>query len=684
MIIYNMSNRLKNQSSPYLLQHAENPVDWYPWSDEALEKAKLENKLILVSTGYSACHWCHVMEHESFEDSEVAEIMNRHFVCIKVDREVRPDIDQIYMSAVQLMTGSGGWPLNCFCLPDQRPIYGGTYFRKNDWKSLLQNLAGFWREKPDEAVAYAVRLTEGVNQTEQLIPVKDDVVFNKSDLEAIFNNWKRTFDLVDGGYNRAPKFPLPNNWQFMLRYAHLMKDDAAHVAVRITLQKMAFGGIYDQIGGGFARYSVDGKWHVPHFEKMLYDNAQLVSLYSEAYQYTPDPIYKNIVYQSLDFVERELTSSENGFYSALDADSEGVEGKFYTFTRDEIKAALNEDEELFCIYYQITAEGNWEEEKTNILMRGMEDSELAAQLGLSLTELSSKISEANKKLLAARSKRIRPGLDYKILASWNGMMLKAYTDAYRVFGEPEFLAKAKLSADFIQNKLIVGKEIRRVYSSENSSDEWAGAFLDDYAFVIDSLIGLYEVSFDERVLFKAKELTDYSISEFHDKESGMFFYTPNSGEQLIARKQEIMDNVIPSSNSVMAYNLYKLGHFFVEQNYLDISLNMLRNVQPHIKSYGSAYSNWAILLLNNVFGIYEIVITGMGSEEKRMEMEKYYIPNKILLGGTSGTLPLLKDKFESETKIFVCRNKTCLMPVKEALDAFKQIDKPNTMPGGKD
>jgi uncharacterized protein YyaL (SSP411 family) len=679
-----MSNRLKNQSSPYLLQHAENPVDWYPWSDEALEKAKLENKLILVSTGYSACHWCHVMEHESFEDSEVAEIMNRHFVCIKVDREVRPDIDQIYMSAVQLMTGSGGWPLNCFCLPDQRPIYGGTYFRKNDWKSLLQNLAGFWREKPDEAVAYAVRLTEGVNQTEQLIPVKDDVVFNKSDLEAIFNNWKRTFDLVDGGYNRAPKFPLPNNWQFMLRYAHLMKDDAAHVAVRITLQKMAFGGIYDQIGGGFARYSVDGKWHVPHFEKMLYDNAQLVSLYSEAYQYTPDPIYKNIVYQSLDFVERELTSSENGFYSALDADSEGVEGKFYTFTRDEIKAALKEDEDLFCIYYQITAEGNWEEEKTNILMRGMEDSELAAQLGLSLTELSSKISEANKKLLAARSKRIRPGLDYKILASWNGMMLKAYTDAYRVFGEPEFLAKAKLSADFIQNKLIVGKEIRRVYSSENSSDEWAGAFLDDYAFVIDSLIGLYEVSFDERVLFKAKELTDYSISEFHDKESGMFFYTPNSGEQLIARKQEIMDNVIPSSNSVMAYNLYKLGHFFVEQNYLDISLNMLRNVQPHIKSYGSAYSNWAILLLNNVFGIYEIVITGMGSEEKRMEMEKYYIPNKILLGGTSGTLPLLKDKFESETKIFVCRNKTCLMPVKEALDAFKQIDKPNTMPGGKD
>ena len=679
-----MSNRLKNQSSPYLLQHAENPVDWYPWSDEALEKAKVENKLILVSIGYSACHWCHVMEHESFEDPEVAEIMNRHFVCIKVDREVRPDIDQIYMSAVQLMTGSGGWPLNCFCLPDQRPIYGGTYFRKNDWKSLLENLANFWREKPDEAVAYAVRLTEGVNQTEQLMPVNGDIVFNKSDLEAIFNNWKRTFDLVDGGYNRAPKFPLPNNWQFMLRYAHLMQDDAAHVAVRITLQKMAFGGIYDQIGGGFARYSVDGKWHVPHFEKMLYDNAQLVSLYSEAYQYTPDPIYKNIVYQSLDFVERELTSVENGFYSALDADSEGVEGKFYTFTKDEIKAILKEDEDLFCIYYQITDLGNWEEENTNILMRGMEDSELATQLGLSLDELSDKISKANKILLAARSERTRPGLDNKILASWNGMMLKAYTDAYRVFGQPEFLAKAKRSADFIQSKLIDGNEIRRVYSSTNSSDEWAGAFLDDYAFVIDGLIGLYEVSFDESILFKAKLLTDYSISEFYDTKSGMFFYTPNSAEQLIARKQEIMDNVIPSSNSVMANNLYKLGHFFEEQNYLDISLSMLRNVHPHIKSYGSAYSNWAILLLNNVFGLYEIAITGINSEEKRMEMEKYYIPNKILLGGTSGTLPLLKHKFDAETKIYVCRNKTCLIPVKEALDAFKQIDNPNTMPGGQD
>lgn len=676
-----MSNRLKNQSSPYLLQHAENPVDWYPWGEEALLKAKSENKLILVSIGYSACHWCHVMEHESFEDSDVAEIMNQHFVCIKIDREVRPDIDQIYMNAVQLMTGSGGWPLNCFCLPDQRPIYGGTYFRKNDWKALLQKLAEFWKTKPDEAVEYAVRLTEGILQSELIPSVEEVVSFTIKDLEAIFEPWKRTFDLIEGGYNRAPKFPMPNNWQFMLRYAHLMKDDTAHAALRVTLQKMAFGGIYDQIGGGFARYSVDGKWHVPHFEKMLYDNAQLISLYSEAYQYTPDPIYKEVVYESLEFIERELTSSEIGFYSALDADSEGVEGKFYTFSKEELKAVLLEDEELVSIYYQVTDEGNWEEEHTNILIKYTEDSDFAAQLGMSVEALKVKILKVKKRLLEYRSKRIRPGLDNKILASWNGMMLKAYTDAFRVFGEPKFLKNAQLSAAFIQKNLIRDNKILRVHNTNNNSEEWSGSFLDDYAFVIDGLIGLYEASFEESYLYLAKKLTDYTISDFHDELNGLFFFTPQSGEQLIARKQEIMDNVIPSSNSVMAHNLFKLGHFFDRQEYLDISSKMLRNVHPHIKSYGSAYSNWAILLLNHVLGVYEIAICGIEAEERRADIEKYYIPNKILLGGTTGTLPLLEGKMASETKIYVCRNKVCLLPVVTVNEAIKQIDNPNIMQG---
>lgn len=678
-----MSNRLKNQTSPYLLQHANNPVDWFPWGEEALAKAKNENKLILVSIGYSACHWCHVMEHESFEDQDVADIMNRFFVCIKIDREVRPDIDQIYMDAVQLMTGSGGWPLNCFCLPDQRPIYGGTYFKKEDWKSLLRNLADYWQQKPDEAVAYAVRLTEGINKSELLVKIAEEVEYSKADVSAIFDTWKRSFDLVEGGYNRIPKFPLPNNWQFMLRYAHLMNDDVAHTASRVTLQKMAFGGIYDQIGGGFARYSVDGRWHIPHFEKMLYDNAQLVSLYSEAFQYTPDPIYKHVVFECLEFIEREMTSAEGGFYSAIDADSEGVEGKFYSFTKDEIKTILGDEEALFSIFYQVTEEGNWVEEGTNVFNRKFENTDLALQLGISVTELESKITLAKSKLLDARSSRIRPGLDNKILASWNGMMLKAYSDAYRVFGNSKFLEIAKLSADFICKKLINSNELIRVYNADILQADHSVAFLDDYAFVIDGLIGLYEACFDESYLQIAKQLTENSIAEFYDEKSGMFFYTAKSGEQLIARKQEIIDNVIPSSNSMMAHNLFKMGHFYDHKEYLNISKQMLRNVHPQIKTYGSGYSNWASLLLYHVFGVYEIAITGITAEEKRMELEKYYIPNKILLGGSSGTLPLLKDKWASETKIYVCQNKTCLLPVIEVIDAIKQIDNPSTTPGAR-
>jgi uncharacterized protein YyaL (SSP411 family) len=678
-----MSNRLKNQTSPYLLQHANNPVDWFPWGEEALAKAKNENKLILVSIGYSACHWCHVMEHESFEDQDVADIMNKFFVCIKIDREVRPDIDQIYMDAVQLMTGSGGWPLNCFCLPDQRPIYGGTYFKKEDWKSLLRNLADYWQQKPDEAVAYAVRLTEGINKSELLVKIAEEVEYSKADVSAIFDTWKRSFDLVEGGYNRIPKFPLPNNWQFMLRYAHLMNDDVAHTASRVTLQKMAFGGIYDQIGGGFARYSVDGRWHIPHFEKMLYDNAQLVSLYSEAFQYTPDPIYKHVVFECLEFIEREMTSAEGGFYSAIDADSEGVEGKFYSFTKDEIKTILGDEEALFSIFYQVTEEGNWVEEGTNVFNRKFENTDLALQLGISVTELESKITLAKSKLLDARSSRIRPGLDNKILASWNGMMLKAYSDAYRVFGNSKFLEIAKLSADFICKKLINSNELIRVYNADILQADHSVAFLDDYAFVIDGLIGLYEACFDETYLQIAKQLTENAISEFYDEKSGMFFYTAKSGEQLIARKQEIIDNVIPSSNSMMAHNLFKMGHFYDHKEYLNISKQMLRNVHPQIKTYGSGYSNWASLLLYHVFGVYEIAITGIAAEEKRMELEKFYIPNKILLGGSSGTLPLLKDKWASETKIYVCQNKTCLLPVIEVIDAIKQIDNPSTTPGAR-
>ena len=668
-------NRLANSTSPYLLQHANNPVNWYPWGAEALQKAKDENKLILVSIGYSACHWCHVMEHESFEDEAVAGVMNEHFVCIKVDREERPDVDQIYMSAVQLMSGRGGWPLNCICLPDQRPIYGGTYFRKNDWTSLLFNLADFYKTKPEEAEDYAVKLTEGIKQYESVAFVAEQPEYNKVDLKTIMKTWRRYIDAVEGGFGGAPKFPMPVNSQFLMRYAYLMKDDELAGNVKLTLKKMAFGGIYDHIGGGFARYAVDGIWHVPHFEKMLYDNAQLLGLYAEAHTWNPDPLYSTIANEIVTFVSRELTSPEAGFYSALDADSEGKEGKFYIFTKTEIEEILGDEAELFNIYYHVTEDGNWEEEQSNVFFRREEDAELADKLGLSVEALTSRIDASREKVLEARSHRIRPGLDNKILASWNGLMLKGLCDAYRAFDNPVYLELAVKNAGFIIDRLLSGAKISRVYNTFLPSGEGrGGAFLDDYANVIDAFIALYEVTFDEVWIIQAQKLTDYALAHYYHEEGGVFFYTADNDEQLIARKSEIMDGVIPASNSVMARNLKKLGLFFDNEGYLEVSAQLLRNIAPHLSKYSTAYANWTMLLLDEVFGTYEVAVTGDDAETMRKQLEKNYIPNKIILGGKNGTLPLLDGKFEHDTRIFVCRDKTCGLPANNLTEALKQIN----------
>jgi uncharacterized protein len=662
-------NKLANSSSPYLLQHANNPVNWYPWGAEALQKAKDENKLILVSIGYSACHWCHVMEHESFEDESVAAVMNEYFVCIKVDREERPDVDQIYMSAVQLMSGRGGWPLNCICLPDQRPIYGGTYFKKNDWSSLLFNLADFYKNKPQEAEEYATRLTEGIQQYETLDLIEEHQEYDTETLKPIIDNWKKYFDRVEGGLGNAPKFPMPNNWQFLIRYAHLFKDDEVAALAKLTLQKMAYGGIYDHIGGGFARYAVDGVWHVPHFEKMLYDNAQLISLYSEAYTWNSDELYLQIVNETIEFSVRELLSPEGGFYSALDADSEGVEGKFYVFTQAEIKIILGEYAEEFIIYYNVTATGNWEEEHTNVFFRKDTDEKLAEKLGISVADLQKRIELARKIIFEARSHRIRPGLDNKILASWNGLMLKGLCDAYRAFNSKEYLDLALKNAGFIINNLIDNGRITRVYKANNTV-----AFLDDYANIIDGLIALYEVTFDEQWLQHVTQLADNAITHYYDAANGLFYYTADDDEQLIARKSEIMDGVTPASNSAMARNLKKLGLLFDKEEYTEISAQLLRNVMPFMAKYASAYSNWAMLLLDEIAGINEVAITGEDFESYRIELEKNYIPNKIMLGGKKGSLPLLLNRFDNTTQIFVCKNKTCGLPVTNTADALKQIE----------
>lgn len=653
-----MANKLQGEGSPYLKQHEHNPVHWFPWGDEALRKAKEENKLIIVSIGYSACHWCHVMERESFENDAIAETMNKFFVSIKVDREERPDIDQIYMIAVQLMTNSGGWPLNCICLPDGRPIYGGTYFKPHDWQQVLLQIAQMWEEKPEVAIDYAERLTQGIQQAEKL-PIQDiPEQIKLEDILQVVEPWKEQFDPKDGGYTRAPKFPLPNNWIFFLKYGFLNHDQEVLNHVYFTLEKMANGGIYDQIGGGFARYSVDGKWHVPHFEKMLYDNGQLLSLYSEAYQQRPNILYKNVVEETIEWAKREMLNPNGGFYSALDADSEGVEGKFYTFEYDEFDV-LEDDAELARNFFNIKKSGNWTEEQINIPFVNSDDLSMISEAGYSDEEWQEHLKDIKSKLLLYRSKRIRPGLDHKQLTTWNALFLKGLVDAYRTFNNQEFLDLAIGIANFIEDKCCQNGRLLHQPSDYNRT---IYGFLDDYAFTIEAYISLYEATFDEVWINKAKSYSDTAISLFYDEKIGTFYYSSSEAEVLIARKSEIMDNVIPASSSTIVRDLYKLGLLFDNSRYTEIADRVFANVFPHIKSYGSAYSNWAIQLLDLHFGVWEIAITGDDGLKWREELDKYYIPNKITLGGTNSKLPLLEHKDGAVLKGYLCQDKTCSLP----------------------
>ncbi len=665
------SNSLIHASSPYLLQHAYNPVKWYEWGEIALQKAKVENKLLIISVGYSACHWCHVMEHESFESQEVADVMNKHFVCIKVDREERPDLDQIYMLAVQLMNGNGGWPLNAICLPDQRPIYGGTYFRKADWINILSNLAKLWANEPEKATKYAERLTEGLKQAELIEPDHSEVVFSEEQLTEIVTPWKRSFDLLQGGYNRSPKFPLPNNWLFLLRYSYLKTDEATMLAVTNTLEAIAMGGIYDHVGGGFARYSVDEKWHVPHFEKMLYDNAQLISLYAEAYQCLKHEPFAQVVKETISWIDREMTAANGLFFSALDADTEGVEGKFYIWDKAQFDQILGADAPLLAEYYDVTAAGNWEEERSNVLRRTKLDDDLINKYKLTPEAFKATIHSANERLLAVRNQRIKPGLDDKCLTSWNAMMIKALVDAAAILGDDSYYQKAKRAADFILENLT--DERGGVYRNFKNGKASINGFLDDYAFLIAALIALYETDFNEAWLNEAKELTDYVLENFADQHNTMFFYTSNQSEKLIARKHEVMDNVISSSNSVMAQNLQILGLLFDNTSYSERATLMLKSVLPKISAYGSAYANWCTQLLNELCGINEIAIAGSDFKAVKSKFDQQYIPNKVVLAGQKSRLPLMANKHSEETMIYICRNKTCQLPVAKVSEALKFI-----------
>jgi len=667
-------NKLKYASSPYLLQHADNPVHWLEWGEEAFALAKKENKPLIISIGYAACHWCHVMEHQSFSQKDVADFMNENFVCIKVDREERPDVDRIYMDAAQMINGQGGWPLNAFALPDGKPFFAGTYFPKDRWMEILAKISDLYKNENQKVVNYANQLTDGINSNSIDIQTKNhDTKYSRQEYEELFDSFQNQIDYELGGFNRAPKFPLPIAWESLLQYSYLTKNEDALHAVKLTLDEMAKGGIYDQIGGGFARYSVDEYWKVPHFEKMLYDNAQLISLYSHAYQTTKNQRYAEIIEESFDFVIRELSDKIGGFYSSLNADSEGEEGKFYVWTYDEFKSVIEDDKfELLSKYYNITKEGNWEQ-GNNILLTKTEKDEFAKANKISTVEFKKIVSEANEKLFEFRSKRERPTTDNKILTSWNGLMLKACVDAFRALGDEKYLDAAIKNAEFLEGKMM--KETGLLYRNYMNNKASIPAFLDDYAALSDAFLDLYSISFNKKWLDKSKLLADYCFEHFGSDENAMFYYTSDESEDLIARTYEITDNVIPASNSIMANVLFKLGHYLDNKNYISSAEKMLYQVKDKISGSGPWYANWAMLGAMISYNPFEVAIMGDNYAEINKEMQNNYLPTCLFMGGDTENLPLLKGRYnKGRTMIYVCRNKTCKLPVELVSEAIKQIN----------
>ncbi|SDD88902.1 hypothetical protein SAMN04487996_102437 [Dyadobacter soli] len=667
-------NRLSQQTSPYLLQHAHNPVDWYPWGEEALTKAKTENKPILVSIGYSACHWCHVMERECFEKEPIAEVMNEYFVCIKVDREERPDVDAVYMDAVQAMGVRGGWPLNVFLLPDTKPFYGVTYLPPQNWVQLLKSINQAFTNHYDELASSAEGFVENMvaSESQKYGLVNATVPFNRNDADSMFEQIQRHFDTQKGGMDRAPKFMMPSIYKFLLRYFDISQNPEALAQIELSLNRIALGGIYDHVGGGWARYSVDEDWFIPHFEKMLYDNGQLLSVYAEAYSLTQNPLYANRIEQTVQWLSDEMRSPDGGFFSALDADSEGIEGKFYIWTEEELKAALGEDFNWFSKLYKISRHGNWEHGYNHLHLT--EPLEYAARTaGIQADDFPALYENALKKLAEARRSKIRPGLDDKILASWNGLLIKGLTDSYRALGHEEIRDLAIATGHFIAEKMTTGNRLNHSYKNGIAT---VTGFLEDYAAVVDGYLGLYQVTFEEEWLHKAQELADYTISNFFDQSEGFFHFTDAYGEALIARKKELFDNVIPASNSMMAHNLYILGKMLDRDNYLEIADNMLSKMTKLLLADVQWVTNWAALYCLRAVPTAEIAIVGGDADAMRKDFDRFFIPNKIVMGtSTSSTLPLLQNRTDinAKTAIYVCYDKTCQLPVTKVEEALDQL-----------
>ncbi len=667
--MHNYTNNLIDESSPYLLQHAHNPVDWYPWSNEALEKAKKEQKLIIVSVGYAACHWCHVMEHESFEDTVVANLMNKHFVAIKVDREERPDIDQVYMDAAQIMTGQGGWPLNVICLPDGRPIYAGTYFPKDNWIKVLNSVQDFYVRSPEKAIEQANKVQSGVAQM-SIVNVGDAKPFEQKQLDKAASDWINSMDDKRGGRRGKIKFPMPVSLIALLNYSTDYSNKKGREVVLATLDNMVYGGIYDQIGGGFARYSTDADWHIPHFEKMLYDNGQLLSAYSNAYKLTKKPLYEQVIRETITFCKRELYDKA-AYYSSLDADSEGEEGKYYVWSKAEIIEIIGNNQSYYLTYYDVTEQGNWEGK--NVFRALTPLPKFCKTNSLNIEDFQAQIEKNNTALLKIREARIHPALDDKILTSWNALMVTGLADAYEALGDENYKIDALKTGNFIWNTMWDGLQLKRNYKNGKTS---INGFSEDYAASIQAFIKLYQITFDEVWLNRANVLMDVSFKNFFNHDNGLFNFKSTEDPNLYVQKSTIDDNVIPSSNSIMALNLYFLGHYMYNEGYLKQSQNMLASALPFMEQQASFYYNWFELYRRLLKEPYEVAIMGNNAEDIRKEMAKEYLPNALLLGGkTEGTLALLKLKLQKgKTMIYVCKNKTCKLPVNNSKDALNQME----------
>ncbi len=670
------SNKLSESQSPYLLQHAHNPVDWFPWGPEALKKAEIENKPILVSIGYSACHWCHVMERESFEDEVTADLMNENFICIKIDREERPDIDNIYMDAVQAMGLQGGWPLNVFLMPNQKPFYGGTYFPNSQWKNLLANIADAFANHEDQLAESAAGFGRSIakRETEKYGIQAGNMELDPDDLAEAISKLSSQFDSEWGGMNRIPKFPMPAIWDFVLDYALLSKSQNLIEKVLFTLRKIGMGGIYDQLRGGFARYSVDGEWFAPHFEKMLYDNGQLLELYAKAYQVSGDAFFLEKVTETTAWLKAEMLQEEGGFQAAQDADSEGEEGKFYTWTYQELEQHIPEDLSWFSELYNLKSNGNWEE-GVNILFQTKSYSEIAKGYGFTEDDFIQKLNEVKEKLLTIRNQRIFPGKDDKILSGWNGLMASGLVQAYFATGDKNMLELAIQNRQFIEKKMTIEGKLFRSYKNGQA---YTPAFLEDYAAMIKCDLMLFQATSDASFLNSAIANTDLCLSEFLDEEDGFFFFNNPNSEKLIANKKELFDNVIPASNSVMARNLHQLSIFTYEEKYQELAEKMLGGMKDLILRDPGFLCNWANFYLENLVPTAEIAIVGKGAESLAKQFQNRYLPNLLLAFSEemTETAAILQGKTpdsNGNALIYVCFDHACQRPVSTIEEALSQL-----------